>query len=260
MFRLQELLSERSRDAKKVVVVGPPAAPRPSDDPVPRIPPVEPSPWWPSSVLPRYALTPPPGLACQALAGVDLPVVSVLVFGLIGGRLRQVVRSVANSQRRTLGFKPVFLTDSTDHRPFQHGRFAFEYFPPSVYGRDEDRARNPLFQARTLLLGRKWGFTASLDLSSPVARRATAEQTAADKTVAPSLGGRPVLPAVIKLVRDSGLFDEAWYQRTYSDAAGEEPIEHYLREGAAKGYDPNPLFRTVYYARQMMAARARRSR
>ncbi len=55
------------------------------------------------------------------------------------------------------------------------------------------------------------------------------------------------------LVRGSGLFDADWYARTYPDVApsGLDPVDHYLRLGAARGYRPNPLFDTAYYARQM---------
>ena len=34
-------------------------------------------------------------------------------------------------------------------------------------------------------------------------------------------------------------------------ASGLDPIDHYLQIGAARGYDPSPLFDTGYYARQM---------
>ena len=55
------------------------------------------------------------------------------------------------------------------------------------------------------------------------------------------------------MIRDSGLFDEAWYCATYPDAAaaGLDPVEHYLTIGAPRGYNPNPLFDTGFYARQM---------
>jgi hypothetical protein len=55
------------------------------------------------------------------------------------------------------------------------------------------------------------------------------------------------------LVRNSGLFDVAYYLARYPDAAesGLDPVDHYLRIGAANGYDPSPLFDTGYYARQM---------
>jgi hypothetical protein len=55
------------------------------------------------------------------------------------------------------------------------------------------------------------------------------------------------------LIRNSGLFDADYYRARYPDAAesGLDPVDHYLRIGAAKGYDPSPLFDTGYYARQM---------
>jgi len=55
------------------------------------------------------------------------------------------------------------------------------------------------------------------------------------------------------LIRASGLFDESYYCTHHPDVAesGLDPVDHYLRIGAAKGYDPSPLFDTGYYARQM---------
>ena len=55
------------------------------------------------------------------------------------------------------------------------------------------------------------------------------------------------------LIRNSGLFDAGYYRARYPDVAesGIDPVDHYLRIGAAKGYDPSPLFDTGYYARQM---------
>lgn len=51
------------------------------------------------------------------------------------------------------------------------------------------------------------------------------------------------------LVNDSGLFNESWYLTQYPEAQknGMTPIEHYIRYGAAKGYDPSPEFGTRYY-------------
>lgn len=82
-------------------------------------------------------------------------------------------------------------------------------------------------------------------------------------TAAPIEG--PVVPLVsmpapspeqaeaVAMIRDSGLFDEAWYLATYPDAgaSGLDPVEHYLTIGAAQGHNPNPLFDTGFYARQM---------
>ena len=55
------------------------------------------------------------------------------------------------------------------------------------------------------------------------------------------------------LIRNSGLFDVDFYRARYPDVveSGLDPVDHYLRIGAAKGYDPSPLFDTGYYARQM---------
>lgn len=55
------------------------------------------------------------------------------------------------------------------------------------------------------------------------------------------------------LIRSSGLFDADFYLARYRDVAdsGLDPVDHYLQIGAAKGYDPSPLFDTGYYARQM---------
>lgn len=55
------------------------------------------------------------------------------------------------------------------------------------------------------------------------------------------------------LIRNSGLFDADYYRARYPDVveSGLDPIDHYLRIGAARGYDPSPLFDTAYYARQM---------
>ena len=63
----------------------------------------------------------------------------------------------------------------------------------------------------------------------------------------------PPFAEAVAMIRDSGLFDEAWYLGIYADVAdsGLDPVEHYLTIGAAKGYNPHPLFDTGFYARQM---------
>ena len=54
------------------------------------------------------------------------------------------------------------------------------------------------------------------------------------------------------LIDKSGLFDAHWYLSQYPDVqrAGLDPIEHYLRHGAAEGRDPNPYFDTDWYLSQ----------
>lgn len=51
------------------------------------------------------------------------------------------------------------------------------------------------------------------------------------------------------LVRSSPVFDAAWYTDNYPDIAraGEDPVEHYLKHGAAEGRDPAPNFSTLAY-------------
>jgi glycosyltransferase involved in cell wall biosynthesis len=53
----------------------------------------------------------------------------------------------------------------------------------------------------------------------------------------------------IRLVKSSGLFDEAWYLSKYKDVAGAgaDPVKHYLQYGACEGRDPSALFDTRAY-------------
>ncbi|NJC88970.1 MAG: hypothetical protein FIB02_10665 [Desulfuromonas sp.] len=53
----------------------------------------------------------------------------------------------------------------------------------------------------------------------------------------------------VKLLKNSGLFDEAWYLGEYPDVAssGMDPVRHYLRFGVAEGRNPSPRFDTHFY-------------
>jgi hypothetical protein len=55
--------------------------------------------------------------------------------------------------------------------------------------------------------------------------------------------------AQLAVLRESGLFDGAWYLRQYPEVArtGLSPALHYLRHGAAEGKEPNPEFSTQRY-------------
>jgi predicted O-methyltransferase YrrM len=60
-------------------------------------------------------------------------------------------------------------------------------------------------------------------------------------------GGRRVLDQE-RLIRDSDLFDDSWYAETYQEVSGKDAaLAHYLKTGAAKGYDPGPRFSTQAY-------------
>lgn len=56
-----------------------------------------------------------------------------------------------------------------------------------------------------------------------------------------------------KQVRQSGLFDEAYYAASHSDVARElfDPLWHYLVYGDYEGRQPHPLFDNVYYRKAL---------
>jgi hypothetical protein len=60
----------------------------------------------------------------------------------------------------------------------------------------------------------------------------------------------------ISRLRDSRIFDAAWYLRTYPDieASGVDPAEHYYWHGAAEGRDPGPYFVTAFYLASQVGA------
>lgn len=51
------------------------------------------------------------------------------------------------------------------------------------------------------------------------------------------------------LVRQSGMFNEGWYLKSYPDVSenGADPIEHYLKFGAEERRNPSPEFDTQWY-------------
>jgi GT2 family glycosyltransferase len=53
-------------------------------------------------------------------------------------------------------------------------------------------------------------------------------------------------------LRRTSLFDEQWYLQRYPDVARarKDPVLHYVRSGAKKGRDPNPLFDSDWYLAQ----------
>ena len=116
--------------------------------------------------------------------------------------------------------------------------------------RDDEGARADLDRAYALLDAAPWleGDIVHDELRHRRVAIAPRREAPAAPASAP-----PPPPADADLIRASGLFDIDWYLARYPDAAasGIDPIEHYLRIGAPRGYDPNPLFDTGFYARQM---------
>lgn len=54
---------------------------------------------------------------------------------------------------------------------------------------------------------------------------------------------------LVRLIEGSGLFDEGWYASEYPDVpkSGFSPVEHYVRQGVFRGYNPSKSFSTLGY-------------
>ncbi len=63
--------------------------------------------------------------------------------------------------------------------------------------------------------------------------------------------GRKADQRALSMLKQSLLFDQEWYLRTYRDVAenGTDPIRHYLEFGWKEGRDPGPSFSTTAYLR-----------
>ena len=120
--------------------------------------------------------------------------------------------------------------------------------------RDDQAARARLDAAYALLDAAPWleGDIVHDELRH---RRMTPEVVAEAEPAPPAVQPAPAPDPTgdADLIRNSGLFDVDFYCGRYPDVmeSGLDPVDHYLQVGAAKGYDPSPLFDTGYYARQM---------
>jgi len=254
---LRRALEAHGRPA--AVTIGPVLPRRTSQLPREPIPPADVTPWWPGSEWPIEPLVPTPGLGALSIAGRTVPVIAVIVFGLAGADLEGVVDMIATRQRRSADFKPVFLTDCAVFRPFQARGFVVEYLPRGIYGADPHRLRSARGAARLRLLQAKWDFGAVIDLTGGqkefILPDADPSGSPTDDPAArnAALDVPRSMAEKVALIRASGLFDEAWYVARYAPEDPADPIEHYVTVGAALGNDPHPVFRTTYYARQIMA-------
>jgi len=121
---------------------------------------------------------------------------------------------------------------------------------------DDTAARERLDRAYAALDDRPW-LTGDIVHDELRHRRMEPEPRVAEPDakleVAPAAPPAPDPSGDAALIRNSGLFDADFYRARYPDAAdsGLDPVDHYLQIGAARGYDPSPLFDTGYYARQM---------
>lgn len=118
---------------------------------------------WPAIEEVRTPLRPRPGwlVPDQATAA---PVTVVALFGLDAQGIRIALDHLAARQRETPGFLPVCFTDWPDHAGFRRRGFIVEHFVPEHI---QDPAGLGHFRARFVLLWRKWGGAALVDLSPP---------------------------------------------------------------------------------------------
>ncbi len=60
----------------------------------------------------------------------------------------------------------------------------------------------------------------------------------------------------IKALKRTGLFMAGWYEKQYPEVKNSKlsPIEHYVRIGDKKGYNPNPYFDTAVYQKRYKAS------
>ena len=58
--------------------------------------------------------------------------------------------------------------------------------------------------------------------------------------------------ANVRLVTESGFFDEDWYLKAYPEVRRSKltPVRHYVKHGREKGHNPGPAFDSNYYAEQ----------
>lgn len=106
-------------------------------------------------------LRPRPGIRSYQLAGKEMPVVGVAVFGESEEVLVGIVASVSRLQREGADFIPVFLTDLKRCSAITKEGYVFEYFRPGVFGgrtRSETESRTYL-QDKLRFALTKWGIS-----------------------------------------------------------------------------------------------------
>ncbi|RVT82070.1 glycosyltransferase [Rhodobacteraceae bacterium CCMM004] len=129
---------------------------------------------------------------------------------------------------------------------------------PLAYGR---RTEGSLSRAgATAVAGQRTGARRSYHLSAGVWHREAEAHGALPLPRVPDRRPFPAPPALgvgdpeaplgaVEAVRASGLYDDDWTMRSYSDLriTGKDGVLHYLTEGAAEGRDPGPEFSTTGY-------------
>ena len=111
--------------------------------------------WWPTAVFPSKALVPTPGWASLSLQRHNSRVIGFIVFGMTGDKLDRTVDLISVSQRASMNFIPLFLTDSVDFSSFRKHGYVLEFMSAA-------EVSNP--KGRLDYLRRKWGIRSIIDL------------------------------------------------------------------------------------------------
>lgn len=69
-----------------------------------------------------------------------------------------------------------------------------------------------------------------------------------NKTICDSLNTKNFLSYI--LIKNSDLFDEKWYKKTYDLRKDIDPIDHFLTLGSREGFNPSELFDSKWYKRE----------
>ncbi len=133
-------------------------APGPLAPPTPQPETPDPS-WWPRPNATAPTLTPAPGWGCYELTGQAGKVLGISVFGVEQQRLAEILALIADQQRKTRDFTPLFLTSDTAFHLFRRYGFVFEYLPPAARRENVTGQQdwNDYAAQRLELICRKWG-------------------------------------------------------------------------------------------------------
>lgn len=91
----------------------------------------------------------------------------------------------------------------------------------------------------------------SADLGARLLQKLSTGRWGARGTAPDATSGTGPRVRLTTKIEESGLFDREWYLKTYGSQLrpDEDPVDHYVRVGARKGFFPNPLFDSEWYLR-----------
>lgn len=127
------------------------------------------------------------------------------------------------------------------HHGWKEGRNPSASFDTRLYAihwlREDNIVRNPLYHY--LVEGRKKGYSPNGPVASHIDGVSHPVSNLSDMSA---------------IIRESGLFDAAYYLEAYPDVkeAGVDPLEHFLRSGWSEGRNPSRHFDTRFYQRMYL--------